>query len=297
MPDGRHIYVGSEGTFCVKARNDGDVNLAVRARLEFERMEDGRRIRLYSGDNGQTYYGGYLGAEPPFTYLYCDGYDGAIPGWDHWGDSPYLDAVEDGNLVNSTVNDAMDAFYTFEDIDLPWSGYSVISNVDFYGYTKCAETAPDVDPYCFTTAGGVDYSFMWCDSMGGTTDWAWTGCRYYFGVYNFPEYYGFPLTEEAVDNMELLLYNFGGAKGLQVDALRAKVEFATITPIEVDPVIIGPGEEVELPCITWIATIDHVGKYIVTCYLEYSELYPDVGWHLKNTGEKVSAFSFWVEEP
>jgi hypothetical protein len=294
MPDGRHIFVGSEAIFQIKVRNDGDVPMAVQARLEFERMEDGRRIRLYTG---QTYYGGYLGAEPPYTWLYCDGYDGAYSEWTKYGASPYLDAIEDGNYVESYVDAAWDAFYSFEDIDLPWSGYSVISNVDFYGYTKCTSTGPDVDPYCFTTSGGTSYSFMWCDSMGGSLNWAWTGCRYYFGQYDFPEYYGFPLTEEAVDNMELLLYNYGGTDGLWVDALRARVEFATITPITVDPIVILPGEEVELPVVTWVATSDHVGKYTVSCNLEYSELYPDVGWHMKNVGEKVRAFSFWVEEP
>jgi hypothetical protein len=297
MPDGRHIFVGQDGVFNIKARNDGDVPMYVMGRVEFERVEDGRRIRLYAG---QTYYGGYLGADPPFTYLYCDGYDGAYSEWTKYGVSPYLDAIEDGNYIESYVADAWDAFYSFEDLEMPYLGiYTVISNVDFYGYTKCTSTDPDVDPYCFTSSGGVDYSFMWCDSMGGSTSWAWTGCRYYFGTYNFPEYYGFPLTDEAVDNMELLLYNYGGADGEWVDALRAKVEFATIIPLYEDlvPTMILPGEEVELPAITWKAVSDHVGKYLATVYLEYSELYPDVGFHFKNTGEKVVTFHFWVEEP
>jgi hypothetical protein len=299
MPDGRSIFVGTPAVFQIRARNDGDVPIAVRARLEFERDEDGRRIRLY---NGQTYYGGYLGADPPFTWLYCDGYDSAYAEWDHFGASPYLDAIEDGNYVYSDIEDAWDAFYSFEDLDLPYLGiYNVISNVDFYGFTKSADVSADIDPYCFTSSGGTSYSFMWCDSMGGTLDWAWTGCRYYFGQYDFPEYYGFPHTEEAVDNMELLLYNYHGSAGLWVDALRARVEFATIIPVdeETGVVVIGPGEEVDLTVVTWVPVLDHVGKYNVQCILEYSEKYthePNVGYHWKNMGEKVRAFSFWVKE-
>lgn len=295
MPDGRQITVGTTGDFNVKARNDGDVPIAVRARVEFERVSDGRRIRIYAG---QTYYGGYLGADAPFTYLYCDGYDGSYDEWDKWGSSPYLDAKEDGNLVNSTVNDAWDGFYSFEDITMPYLGiYNVISNVDFYGYTKSASTGPDIDPYCFTESGGESYSFMWTDSMGGTTEWAWTGVRYYFGQYDFPEYYGFPLTEEAVDNMELLLTNYHGDDGLQVDALRAKVEFATIIPVESPIYIIPAGEELELDPIIWFAASDHIGKYTVTATLEYSVLYPDFPGlaHWKNTGEKTRTITFWVD--
>jgi hypothetical protein len=302
MPDGRHISVSSSvGTFMVKAKNHGDVNITVRARLEVERQHDSRRVRLY---NGQTYFGGYLGADPPFTYLYCDGYDGAYSEWTKYGASPYLNATgedldppgTDGNYIESFDHAAWDAFYSFEDLDMPYLGiYNVISNVDFYGYTKSTSVDPDIDPYCFTTAGGTSYSFMWCDSMGGTTDWAWTGVRYYYGRYDFPEYYGFPLTDEAVDNMELLLYNYHGDDGLWVDALRARVEFATIVPIEPPVTTIEPGEEVWLDPILWVPVEDHIGKYDATITLEYSEKYDDVGYHWKNTGEKVKSFFFWVD--
>lgn len=295
MPEGRHITVGQEATFNIKVRNDGDVPLYVKGRLEVERVEDGRRIRLYAG---QTYYGGYLGADPPYTELFCDGYYEYDDTWDHYGDSPWLDAVGDGNLINSTTAGSLSAMYTFEDIEFPYLGiYDVVSNVDFYGYTRQSDTAGDIDPYAFTVDEGIEYGWMWTDSMGGTTDWAWTGLRYYKNVYDFPEYYGFPLTHDGVNNAEIAFEYFGSSGPVfEVDAVKMRVEFATIVPMEGDIVEILPGEEVELPVITWVPVGDHIGKYTVQCVIEYSELYPEVGNHFKNTGDKVRTFSFWVEE-
>lgn len=295
MPEGRNIYVGEPAIFQIRVRNDGDVPLYVRGKLAVERASDGRRIDLYAG---QTYYGGYLGAEPPFTELFCDGYYEWVEEWTHYGDSPVLDEVDDGNYVESFVADAWSSMYTFEDLDLPYLGiYEVISNVDFYGYTKCASTGPDIDPYCFTESGGESYSFMWCDSMGGTTDWAWTGLRYYKGTYNFPEYYGFPLNDEAVDNMELLLYNYEGADGEWVDALKARVEFATIIPLleNIEPIVLMPGEEADLTVITWVPVEDHIGEYSAQVTMEYSSEYPESWAHWKNKGDKVVTFNFNVK--
>jgi hypothetical protein len=298
MPDGRHIFVGQEATFNIKVRNDGDVPIYAMGRLEVERDNDGRRITLYAG---QTYYGGYLGADPPMTEVFCDGYYEYIEeGWNHYGASPWLNAI-DGDIINSTTSGSFSSMYTFADIAFPYLGiYDVVTNVDFYGYTRQSDTAGDIDPYAFTVSGGTSYDWCWTDSMGGTTQWAWTGLRYYKNVYNFPEYYGFPLTHEGVNNAEIGFEYFGGSGPVfEIDAVKMRVEFATIVPTyeELEPVCILPGEEAELPAIVWVGASDHVGKYMATCYLEYSEKYPDVGFHWKNTGDKVATFHFWVEEP
>jgi hypothetical protein len=285
----RRVKAGENISFCSIVRNNSPIPLYGRVRFDIERVEDGRRIVFYAG---QTYLGGYLGADPPYTYLYCDGYDGTFSDWTKYGDSPYLNDTEDGNYIESYSDCGLDGFYSFEDLDMPYLGiYPVISNVDFYGYTKCTSTDPDIDPYCFTSAGGVDYEWMWCDSMGGTTTWDWTGCRYYFGSYNFPEYYGFPLTDEAVDNMQLVLHNYHGDDGEWVDALRAKVEFATIIP-ETPPVYpLPPSSITELPPAIWVTRANHIGTYIGTATLEYSTF----GYIWITDNQKT--FTFWIVDP
>jgi hypothetical protein len=294
MPGGLHVYVGQEATFNIKVKNDGDVPLYVKGRLEIERVEDGRRINLYAG---QTYYGGYLGADPPMTELFCDGYYEYDDTWDHYGASPWLDEI-DGDIINSTTAGAFSSMYTFADIEFPYLGiYDVVNNVDFYGYTRQSDTAGDIDPYAFTVSDGIEYGWMWTDSMGGTTSWAWTGLRYYKNVYNFPEYYGFPLTHDGVNNAEIGFEYYGSSGPVfEIDAVKMRVEFATIVPVEGDIVEVQPGEQVELPVITWVAVGDHIGKYNAQVVIEYSELYPEVGYHFTNTGEKVKTFFFWVEE-
>lgn len=299
-PTGRHIHIGeSEGYFTVTVRNDADVPICVRARLEAERERDGRDLRLYSG---QTYYGGYLGAEPPSLELMCDGYEEFWEwDWNHYGDSPWLDAIEDGNLVNSTVGDAITSYYTFEDLGplMPYQGiYYVISNVDFFGYCRVDDTDWDIDPYCSTEVGGEPYDLMWCDSMGTSMGWSWSGLKYYKDQYNFPEYYGFPLVTEAVDNAKLLLYQYSpGGVLMEVDALKMLVEFATIIPVDAPIYCIPPGQTVALPPITWVPVEDHIGKYDASITVEYSATYDTlVSAHFKNTGKKVHTFHFWVEE-
>ena len=132
--------------------------------------------------------------------------------------------------------------------------------------------------------------------MGTSTDWSWSGLKYYKNVYDFPEYYGFPHTHDAVDNMEMLLYKYGAdGPAQEVDALRALVEFATIVPVEPPIFVVPPGGTTKLDPITWVAVDDHIGKYDVTVILEYSELYPDVGYHWTNTGEHIKTLSFWVD--
>ncbi len=289
LPDGRKVKVGQSFPISAKVRNDGDVPLMVRVVLDIRRMEDARAIELWSG---QTYYGGYIGAPPPTTYLYADGYYAAIEGgWTNPGAS--LIGEPDGNVASSTTASALTGFYTFEDITLPWSGYSVMSNVDFDGYTRQSNTANDFDPYAWTydEFGNEIVSWAWCDSMGGSTSWAWTGQRYYYGAYDFPEYYGFPRTETAVNNAELLLHNYGASGILmEIDALRMRIEFATIVPVEAPTYMVGPGEELELDNVVWVSTEDHIGSYELTATIQYTS----EGFHWNSMGSMQKTLSFWI---
>jgi hypothetical protein len=294
MPDGRRPKVGDIISFNTKVVNKADVPLCVRARYEFERVEDGRRIRIYAGQN---YGGGGLGEPLPFEYLYVDGYYAWIEGgWTNPGSS--LIGEPDGNFAESTTACTMTSMYTFEDITL--AGRE-IANVDLHGYTRQPDgTANDFDPYLFFDG----YGWVWCDSMGGSSDWAWTGGRYYAGgPYDMPEYYvdGAIHTEAAINAAEILIHNYGASgPRMQIDAMRWKVEFSPITPVVPPVFCLGPygseTQELELDPVTWPATSDHIGTYAVTVYVEYSALYDSLGFHWKNMGDKVATFTFEIKE-
>jgi hypothetical protein len=261
MPDGKHPNVGDPITFAVRAKNFGDEDLTVRARFDLERLEDGRRIKIYSGQN---YAGGGLGEPLPFEYLYIDGYTGT-GGWYNEGAS--MIGEPDGNAMWADTYCQYSGTYTFADIDL--AGREV-ANVDIEGYTKQPDgnTGWDIDPYL--APWGV-----WCDSMGGTATFAWTGGRYYAGgPYDMPEYYLGSLihTEAAINMAGLELHNYCPSGPTQhIDAARMKIEFSPITPVIIPTFVIGPGMELELdPFTIGTATEDMIGSYVVTCTLEYT---------------------------
>lgn len=294
---GREVKAGENISFCSKVRNNADMPLYVTVRFDIERVEDGRRIILYAG---QTYLGGgYLGAEPPYTYLYCDGYYEQIEeGWNNPGTS--LVGPPDGNVASSTTASSITSMYTFENITLPYHGrYPVMNNMDIEGYTRQSNASNDFDPYFWTydEEGNFLIGPFWGDSMGGSTTWAWTGQRYYKGIYNFPEYQGFPLTETAVNNAEVLLHNYGDDGILmEIDSMRLKIEFATILP-ETPPVfLLQPFEEKELPPAIWVTSPDDIGRYLGTATIEYSALYPETGYRWI-CGSKQKTFNFWIVDP
>lgn len=293
---GREVKAGENISFWSKVRNNADIPLYVRVRFDIERVEDGKRIRLYAG---QTYLGGgCLGAEPPFTYLYCDGYYRTIEeGWSNPGAS--LVGPPDGDVASSNTASSITSMYTFENITLPYQGrYPLISNMDIEGYTRQSDASNDLDPYFWTydEEGNAIVEWAWGDSMGGSTTWAWTGQRYYKGAYNFPEYYGFPLNETAINNAEVLLHHYGDDGVLmEIDSMRLKIEFATILP-ETPPVfLLEPFEEKELPPAVWVTSPSDIGRYICTATIEYSAVYPDAGYRWISGNQKT--FSFWIVDP
>lgn len=261
MPDGRNPHVGDAITFNSKAKNQGDLPLTVRTRFDMERLEDGRRIKIYSGQN---YAGGGLGEPLPFEYLYVDGWS-ELGEWYNEGAS--MVGEPDGNYMYANSAYAFSGLYTFEDIDL--AGRAV-ANVDLYGYTSQPEgsTGWDFDPYVFPWGA-------WCDSMGGTADWAWTGGRYYSGgSLDMPEYYLGSIIhqEENINMAEVGIENYCPSGPEQrIDAMRLKLEFSPITPVIIPTYTVGPGEELELdPMTIGTATEDMIGTYVVTATLEYT---------------------------
>lgn len=264
-----------------EVRNFGDIPLMVKVRFDIERIEDGRRIQIRSG---QTYGGGGLGEPLPFEYFYVDGYRenpliGDTHEWNNEGDS--MIGEPDGNYMWADSAFAWSMFYSFEDVTL--SGRE-IANVQLYGYTRQPDgsTDWDFDPYVMPWGA-------WCDSMCGSADWAWTGGRYYFGgPYDMPEYYiGMAMYDEAAFNSnEVFIENYcPSGPQQQIDAMRWKVEFAAITPVIAPEYLVEPHQKIDLPPVTWPSTLDHVGTYKVTATIEYTSTH--VSWNAWHANSKT----------
>jgi len=284
LPDGRKVKAGDVFRISGKVKNEGEIPLYIQVRYEIHRFDDGRNIEMRAG---QTYGGGGLGEPLPFVYLYVDGWS-ELGEWNNEGNS--MVGEPDGNYMWADSAYAFSGLYTFEDLTL--AGREV-QNVDFFGYTSQPDgsTAWDFDPYVFPWGA-------WCDSMGGTPGWAWTGGRYYSGgPYDMPEYYlGSTIhQEESINMAEVGIENYcpSGPKQL-IDAMRMKVEFASITPVVYEIYTVMPGVELELGDITWPSTEEQIGTYELTATIEYSGIEIPVFRHYNSMGSTQKTLSFEI---
>jgi hypothetical protein len=285
FPDGRRVHVGDSFRVGSIAINNGDSLLQVRTRYDIERLEDGRRIKIYSGQN---YAGGGLGEPNPFEYVYASEYIAADPDWGsandfyggagEWSNPEALVGEPDGVYASSTTAGQVAGWYKFH---YERAG-KVVLNIDLYGYTSQPDnTGNDFDPYIWVPCSDGNWRLAWCDSMGGSVDWAWTGGRYYQGTPNdMPEYYRAGKDardyDDSFNNMLLLIENYGASgPRMQIDALRMAVELASITPltpptfdlkaspwwskwVAPDPFTINEAKE------------EMIGTYTITATLEYT---------------------------
>jgi len=262
-------------TFASKVKNEGDLPLYVKVIFSNIR-EDGARFSFGAGQAFTT-------APPrPSEYLYVDGFDFTREQWNAIGTAPYLDAIEDGNMIEGTYDTAQHRWFTFQDIDL--SDGAMIKDVWIEGYTK--------GPY----NEGVDYDiytgdFDWLGSLYAKGDWAWVGTRWVGGA-SASDLVPALATEEGLNNLKVLVYfydpdGYGGA-GNFIDSLR--LFYPPVSPIEPVVYTLQPEETLELDPATWILRSDDVGRYTVTATVYYS--YYGVKWI---PGEKVMTRSWWVE--
>lgn len=274
IEDGKTHYVGEDLIIHSQARNDGDVDVDTRVRFDFERMDDGRRIRMHSGQN---YAGGGLGEPNPSETFYLTGYIGGMEDGNWTNPGASLFGPPDGNYAECTTAYGTTGYYTFDPIVL--AGREML-NWDFEGYTQQPDgsTGWDFDSYLdFFDGGGNFIGWAWVDSMGGSATWAWTGGRYYKGgPYDMPEYYmsafGVPHSEEVFNNMLFYIENYcPSGPRQQIDSVKLIVEFSPITPLAIPLVTIPPKDEAIMPDATWNGlTNDMVGTYLVTATLEYT---------------------------
>jgi hypothetical protein len=268
---GRKVVVGQQINLTAKVKNEGDLPLYVKVRFNIQRAEVPRNIEIYSG---QTYGGGGAGEPDPFIYVYAVDY---IPdtGTGDWSNPGALIGPPDGVYSETTVDWADSDLYTFEQIDLAGR---VIKNMDLQCYTSQPGigTDNDFDNYIYVLCTDGNWRIAWCDSAGGSVNWAWTGGRYYQGSANdMPEYYRAGRdahTQTGFNSMQYFVENYPAESGevMRIDSVRWKVYFASITPVDPPVFVIQPGKQLDLDNVIWPTTEDHIGSYTLTATIEYS---------------------------
>lgn len=283
MPDGRAVTVGEATRWETVVRNDGDVPLNVQTRLDFERLDDGRRFTLYAGQN---YAGGGLGEPLPYDMVYLDEFNE----WYYEWNNPATNALgtPDGAYIEGDANAQWASLYSFEDITLGGREIAYIEIEGYSQYPNGAYEGADIDLYGFSSVQG----FAWLGSNYGTDVWGWHGVRWTTDAVTdvMPE-----LRDEAeLNGMELLIYNYYGDAPdvLRVDSMRLIIYYSPITPVVEDRGIwVNPGEELLLPDATINeCTEDMIGKYVVTATMEYTT--EGLVW---NEGSKTRTFLFEIK--
>jgi len=282
MPYGRRANVGDYIEFTSKGINKGDVGLTVRTRFDLERVEDGRRITIYSG---QDYAGGGLGEELPSEYIYLDEFNE----WFYEFNNPATNALgtPDGAYIEGDFDAGWASLYSFEDVALAGREIAYIEIEGYSQYPNGATDDVDIDLYGFSGAQG----FAWLGSNFGDVTWAWHGVRWTTDKVTdvMPE-----LRDEAeLNGMELMIYNYLGDAPdiIRVDSMRLKIFWSPIVPVVPPNYYVDPyPTEIEFdPFTIAVATEDMIGSYIVTATLEYT--LEGLVW---NEGAKTRSFFFSI---
>lgn len=284
MPDGRKVKVGTPFHISAKVRNDGDLPLLVRVHFLIHRMDDGRNIEIYAGQN---YAGGGVGEPLPFEYLYVNEFNEWYYDWT--GDPSNLFGDADGSYIESGANADWASLYGFDDITLAGREIDNIWCETYAQYPNGPTEAVDIDLYGFSSVS----AFAWWGSGFAGFDWAWRGLRWVGSdsvMTAMPEL----ADETELNNLELLVYNYHGDAPdiMRVDAIRLRVDFASITPVDLNEVTyeLLPGEELDLGDITWTAATDHIGSYTLSAAIEYT----NQEWKWNSYGSSPKTLSFWI---
>ena len=281
---GRKMTAGEVFHINSKVKNEGDVPLWVRTRFEITRIEDSRRIRVYSGQN---YTGGGLDEPLPYTYLYVDEFNETDYEW--LGDPGNLLDEPDGSYIEGNAHCQWAEVYSFEDINLAGR---VIDDIFLEGYTQYPNGSnEDVDIDVFGSSS--ETSLKWLGSLWGTPtwDWHWTRWTMYSVLESMPEL----ANETELNNLEISVHNYHGdtPNVIRLDSMRLKVEFATIVPKTPPEYLVNPGEDLELEPVTWFTDMDQVGCYEITATVEY----PSAHYQWNSWCSKQETFDFWILPP
>jgi len=175
-----------------------------------------------------------MGIQPvhatPYEYeLYVDGFTEDWVDWSQVGDTPYLNAINDGNYIEASEYGQIAGNFTFENINLP--PCEVITKVVLEGYTNGPfDLTNDFDVY--TTP-----DFVWLGSLYATGAPAWVTRRW--ESWTVDEVYPAVLTEAGLNSLQVLVYFFTLDRlprpPAQIDSLRLKVYTAISATIDFTP--------------------------------------------------------------
>jgi hypothetical protein len=280
----RNMSVGETQVFYSKVKNEGDLPLMVMVRFDNIRLEDGAVFTFYAGQAFTT-------APPrPDEYLYVDSFTFVSESFYEWttvGDAPWLDAINDTNLIYTDTHSDVMSKFGFQNITL---GDSLVKDVWVEGYTKADSTAIDCDVY-------DDEISYWFGSLWGTDTWEWHGVRWV--DYSMSDEDPTLLTEEGINGYEVLVHYWvpsdlrPSAGNFYLDALRLKVEFyPPISPVDPPIYVLDPGETLELDPASWVLRSEDIGKYVVTATVWFS--YSGTLW---NRADMQMTRTWWVTSP
>lgn len=282
----RRVKAGVQNiTFWAKVRSESPVPLWVRVRFDIERIADGRRIVLYTG---QTYFGGGLGEPLPHEYVYVDEFDEWHYEWD--GDPENLFGESDGNYIESDTNGAWACMYSFEDIE---EGGMPIADIFLEGYTQYPNGATEnVDIDIYDVSPGQGYPFAWWGSLYGTSSWDWHSPRW--TTDSVLDSSPWLADKAALNDVWVLVHNYYGSSPdiMRVDSMRLRVEYSTIMPTDPPEYPLPPDEEIDLFAY-WVTKTEHIGSYQLTATVEYT--YNHLRWNSWGSPQKTK--SFWIVDP
>lgn len=292
---GRKIRVGETMAIAAKVRNNGDIPLTVRVRLDLSRVADGRQLRLFSG---QRYLGGGIGEPQRHTDLYVDGYSGHYSGWG-WveeGTMPLLNATGDGNYIwapdSSIPWGEMPAFFPiigkFDFQDCTLGPDDVVDSVTLWAYTRYDwyDEECDIDVFARSTDDGGPT--IWCGSLWGTESWGWHTVRWTSDPWNM--FFPVAKTQEGLNAARLQYIMYWTSDDLKhgnvyVDAIKLRVKFAAVDPMDPPVFVLQPGEELDLTAMTWNVKLDQVGIYQATATVEYTSA--GIRWNSWGSAQKA----------
>jgi hypothetical protein len=186
----------------------------------------------------------------PRTYeLPVDGFTADFTDWGLYGTGPYLDAVGDGNYVENPYYCAIVGLFSFADLPALGPG-EYVSSVSLYAFTSAQNPEIDGDVYVFNDIT----EWWWSGSIETGPAWGWAFTEYASSLDDV-------MYDEATINSASVLIHYwtpDGSEGptMAIDAMKLVVE----TNFEF---LIGPGESVDMPLVTYTLTEADKGVYRV----------------------------------
>jgi len=297
---GRKVYVGETMTFNTKVKNEGKVPMNVRVRYDIARVEDGRHIKLYTG---QRYLGSGLGEDPRHVYLYVNGYTGSYNGygWTNVGNAPYLDAIDanitagTGNYMWADEDGSINGQFDFETYTL--GPQDIVDKVILEAYTygpshNDGNPALHLDLDTYARAPGGAAPTTWIGSLWTAPSWAWRSPLH--ETRTLSDFWPTLKTQAGLDLARIRYVYYWSESGVShgpayIDAMRLRVDFAGVDPVEPPVFVIMPGQQLDLTVVTWTAKTEHIGTYDATATIEYT--LEGLKWNSWASKQKTFSFS------